>query len=86
MGFVREPDAGTGTWQETTKLVGTVNCTLLREWANYFQVGTLARQAYRIRFLCLSEMVGDPSLCKAVTRFQADQVFPMQIVKTREGQ
>ena len=42
---VHELTDRSGTWQETTKLVGTLNRTL-RGWANYFEVGTVTK-AYR---------------------------------------
>ncbi len=42
---VHELTVRSGTWQDTTKLVGKLNRTL-RRWANYFQVGTV-NKAYR---------------------------------------
>jgi RNA-directed DNA polymerase len=42
---VHELTVRSGTWQETTKLVGKLN-RMLRGWANYFQVGTVSK-AYR---------------------------------------
>jgi group II intron reverse transcriptase/maturase len=42
---IHELTARTGTWQETTQLVGKLNRTL-RGWANYFEVGTVTK-AYR---------------------------------------
>jgi hypothetical protein len=43
---VHELTVRSGTWQETTKLVGTLN-RMLRGWANYFNVGTV-NKAYRV--------------------------------------
>ena len=42
---IHELTIRSGAWQETTELVGKLNCAL-RGWANYFQVGSVTK-AYR---------------------------------------